>query len=89
MKFHDSFAFVRGSDVADDTIDAFRCLLRASRHAPRMMSIGLHTRILGRPGRIGALAKRVDHGRGRDRAWCATREQIARHFIAAVPAERA
>ena len=89
MKFFDSFAFVRGNDFADYAIDVFEWLLRESRHAPRMMTIGLHTRILGRPGRIGALAKLLDHVRGRNRAWCATREQIARHFIAAVPAERA
>jgi allantoinase len=89
MKCSDSFAFMRGNDFADWAIDAFEWLLRESRHSPRMMSIGLHTRILGRPGSIGVLAKLVDHVRERNRAWCATREQIACHFIAAVPAERA
>jgi peptidoglycan/xylan/chitin deacetylase (PgdA/CDA1 family) len=89
MKFFDSFAFVRGDDFADYAIDAFEWLLRESRHAPRMLSIGLHTRIMGRPGRIGGLAKLVEHIRAREGAWCATRERIARAFAAAVPAGRA
>jgi peptidoglycan/xylan/chitin deacetylase (PgdA/CDA1 family) len=88
MKFFDSFAFVRGDDFADYAIDAFEWLLRESRHAPRMMSIGLHTRIVGRPGRIGGLAKLVAHVRGRAGVWCATRESIARHWSAVAPPER-
>jgi len=89
MRFFDSFAYVRGDDFADYAIDAFEWLLRESRDAPRMMSIGLHTRIMGRPGRIGGLARFVEHVRDRRGAWCATREQIARHWIATVPPERA
>jgi allantoinase len=85
MRFFDSFAYVRGDDFADYAIDAFEWLLRESRQAPRMMSIGLHTRIIGRPGRIGGLQRLVDHLRDRAGVWCATREQIARHWIATVP----
>ncbi|WP_213957259.1 polysaccharide deacetylase family protein [Variovorax sp. dw_954] len=84
MRFFDSFAYVRGDDFADYAIDAFECLLRESRDAPRMMSIGLHTRIIGRPGRIGGLAKLLAHIRQSRGAWCATREQIARHWLANV-----
>ncbi len=89
MRFFDSFAYVRGDDFADYAIDAFECLLDESRHAPRMMSIGLHTRIIGRPGRIGGLRKLLAHIAGRPGAWCATREQIARHWLAHVPPEAA
>ena len=85
MRFFDNFAFVRGDDFADYAIDAFECLLAESRHAPRMMSIGLHTRIIGRPGRIGGLQKLLAHIGARPGAWCATREQIARHWLAGVP----
>ena len=85
MRFFDNFAYVRGDDFADYAIDAFEALLAESRHAPKMMSIGLHTRIIGRPGRIGGLKKLVDHLRGRESAWVATREEIARHFIRACP----
>jgi allantoinase len=89
MKFFDSFAFVRGDDFAGYLIDAFEWLLRESRESPRMMSIGLHTRIVGRAGRIAGLARFIDHVRGREGAWCATRESIARHFAQAVPPGRA
>ena len=89
MRFFDNFAYVRGSDFADYAIDAFDCLLAESRHAPRMMSIGLHTRIIGRPGRINGLATLLAHIAQRGGAWCATREQIARHWLANVPAESA
>jgi hypothetical protein len=53
-----------------------------------MMSIGLHLRIIGRPGRIWALEKFLAHVARRASeggVWVATREQIARHFAAQVP----
>jgi len=88
MRFFDSFAYVRGSDFADYAIAAFDWLLQEAQQTgtPRMMSIGLHTRIIGRPGRIAGLQALIDHVRGRADAWCATREQIARHFMQEVPA---
>ena len=86
MRFFDSFSYVRGQDFAGYAIDAFDALLRESRHAPKMMSIGLHTRIIGRPGRIGGLQAFVDHVRQHTGVWVATREQIARHFMQACPA---
>lgn len=46
---------------------------------PRMMSLGLHLRIIGRPGRIGALSAFLDHVARHDRVWVATRGSIARH----------
>ena len=89
MRFFDNFAFVRGDDFAGYAIDALECLLREARHAPRMMSIGLHTRIIGRPGRIGGLARLLAHIRERGDVWCATREQIARHWLANVAPDAA
>jgi allantoinase len=86
MRFFDNFAYVRASDFADYAIDAFDTLLLESRDAPRMMSIGLHTRIIGRPGRISGLQTVVDYIRSHTGVWVATREQIARHFIQAMPA---
>lgn len=86
MRFFDSFAYVRAQDFADYAIDAFDTLLAESQHAPRLLSIGLHTRIIGRPGRIKGLQLLVDHIRQTGGAWVATRERIARHFAACVPA---
>jgi hypothetical protein len=45
------------------------------------MSVGLHNRIIGRPGRIVALRKFLEYIGGFDDVWIATREQIARHWI--------
>lgn len=89
MRFFDSYAYVRGSDFADYAIDAFDALLAESRATPRMLSIGLHTRIIGRPGRIEGLRQLTRHIAQRGGAWCATREQIARHWLAHMPPEAA
>ncbi|WP_062784354.1 allantoinase PuuE [Novosphingobium capsulatum] len=51
----------------------------------RMMSVGLHGRIAGRPGRARAVARFVDHVMADGRAWIATRLDIARHWIATHP----
>ena len=86
MRFFDSYAFVRGSDFADYAIDAFEQLRMESLHAPRLLSIGLHTRIIGRPARIGGLAALLHHIKQRGGAWFARRADIARHWLHTVPA---
>jgi len=48
--------------------------------APKMMSIGLHCRLVGRPGRAAALARFLDYVVARERVWLATRLDIARHW---------
>ncbi len=55
---------------------------------PRMMSVGLHGRLAGRPGRTAGLARFLDHVAGRDRVWTATRADIARHWRERFPPER-
>ncbi len=52
----------------------------------RMMSIGLHCRLAGRPGRAAALKRVIDHMDGHHGVWFATREQIADHWAATHPA---
>ncbi|PVM86430.1 polysaccharide deacetylase family protein [Caulobacter endophyticus] len=51
----------------------------------RMMSLGLHLRIIGRPGRIGAFRKFLDHVTAQDGVWIACRRKIAQAFAEAVP----
>lgn len=64
----------------------FDWLLReAETEGARMMSLGLHLRIIGRPGRIGAFRDFLQHIAGKD-IWVATREDIAAHFAANVEA---
>ena len=70
-------------------VDTFDRLYAEGADAPRMMSLGLHLRIIGRPGRIGALEKFIGHVQSHDDVWCATRLDIAKAFAAAVPAKDA
>lgn len=70
-------------------IDNFEWALREGRDEVNVMSIGLHLRIIGRPGRIWALEKFLAHVKARslepNGPWIATRQAIAEHFAAAVP----
>ncbi len=62
--------------------DAFDWLYRkGAEGGPRMMSIGLHGRIIGRPGRIGALVRLLDHIRRHDAVWLCSRAALARHWM--------
>lgn len=68
-------------------IDSFDELLtEANEVGARMMSLGVHLRIIGRPGRIGALRGFLEHVSGRSDVWIATRAAIADAFAAQVPA---
>jgi peptidoglycan/xylan/chitin deacetylase (PgdA/CDA1 family) len=70
----------------DYAVETFEVLYEEGAAAPRMMSLGLHLRIIGRPGRIRVFDRFVQHARSRPGVWFATRLQIARAFAAAVPA---
>ena len=70
--------------------DAFDWLYRKGTEGqPRMMTIGLHGRIIGRPGRIGALARTLDHILRHDSIWLCSRAAIARHWHTHHPAKPA
>ena len=63
--------------------DAFDWLYRMGTEGrPRMMSVGLHGRIIGRPGRIGALARLLEHMQRHEGVWLCNRAAIARHWMA-------
>lgn len=49
--------------------------------APKMMSVGLHCRLVGRPGRAASLARFLDYVAGHEKAWVARRIDIARHWL--------
>lgn len=82
----------RGLSLAEDfaryCIDAYDWLYEEGATTPRMMTIGLHTRIIGRPGRIGGLKLFLDHVTNKGGAWFARRDQIAHHWrgLAGLPA---
>ena len=82
MRFYNGGGFVFGEDFARYCIAAFESLWREGASAPRMLSIGLHTRIIGRPARIGGLEAFLDHALSREGVWFATRAEIARAWRA-------
>ncbi|GAA3373297.1 allantoinase PuuE [Streptomyces racemochromogenes] len=83
------FLIVHGFTTADDMlgylVDTFDSLHAEGADRPRMMSVGLHCRIIGRPGRIRALDGFLRHVARRGGAWITTRERIARHWLATHP----
>jgi allantoinase len=85
MQFHNTNRFRGAADFADYVLEAFDCLYREGASAPKMMSVGLHLRIIGRPGRIGALDRILGEMRARKGVWIARRDQIARHWLAREP----
>lgn len=88
MRFYDRGGFVRAGDFSGYVIDAIEALRVEARDAPRMLTIGLHTRIIGRPGRIAGLDAVIAHLRTLDaRVWVDTREGLARHWLSAIEAQ--
>jgi peptidoglycan/xylan/chitin deacetylase (PgdA/CDA1 family) len=73
--------------------DTFDCLYAegdpAGLNRPKMMSVGMHCRLLGRPGRMVALQRFLDHLQQHPDVWVATRLDIARHWQAVHPAPAA
>jgi len=82
MQFQNTNRFRGASDFADYVLEAFDWLHREGASAPKMMSIGLHLRMIGRPGRIGALDRILAAMRAKGGVWIARRDAIARHWLA-------
>ncbi|MEM7021918.1 MAG: polysaccharide deacetylase family protein [Pseudomonadota bacterium] len=73
--------FVRAQDFADYVIDAFDWLWDEGAECPKMMTVGLHLRTIGRPARIGGLDRVLAHMRAKGKVWFARRDQIAEHWL--------
>ena len=84
MQFQHTHRFVRAHDFSGYVNDAFDWLWREGETAPRMMSVGLHLRMLARPGRMPALEQMLEHMLSRGQVWFARRDAIARHWLATV-----
>jgi putative urate catabolism protein len=85
MKFVALNGFTTGSQFFDYLKDAFDTLYAEGETAPKMMSVGLHCRIAGKPPRAAAVARFLDYIMGHDRVWVAKRIDIARHWLAEHP----
>jgi len=81
MKFGTAQGFNQGEDFFRYARDAFDALYEEGRVAPKMMSVGLHARLIGRPGRIVALRRLFEHIRSHPRVWVCRRVDIARHWL--------
>lgn len=83
------FALPQGYSQAEDFFvylrDSFDVLYAEGADSPKMMSIGMHCRLLGRPGRMLALKKFLDHIEKHDKVWVCRRIDIARHWKSVHP----
>ncbi|WP_072686903.1 allantoinase PuuE [Rhodococcus marinonascens] len=87
LKFVIPAGFPTGEQFFTHLRDAFDVLYAEGvAGAPKMLSVGLHCRIAGRPGRIAALERFLDHVQSHDQVWVARRIDIARHWRDAHPA---
>lgn len=80
MRFATPQGFNSGDQFFAYLKDTFDTLHAEGASAPKMMSIGLHCRLVGRPGRAAALARFLDYIQSKSHVWCATRLDIARHW---------
>ena len=86
MRFAASPGWVTGQDFGQYLIDAFDTLYaKGEAGLPAMMSVGLHCRLIGRPGKIAGLVRFLDHIAAHAGVWCPTRLEIARHWAETHP----
>lgn len=81
MRFATPQGFNAGDQFFAYLKDTFDTLYAEGDAAPKMMSVGLHCRLVGRPGRAAALARFLDYVQSHSEVWVATRLDIARHWI--------
>lgn len=81
MHFQHTQRFSTGKEFADYVIEAIDWLWKEGGSQPRMLSIGLHLRMLGRPARIGALQRILAHIQQKGSIWVARRDAIAHHWL--------
>jgi allantoinase len=86
MRFATAPGFATATHFYEYLRDSFDVLYAEGAETPRMMSVGMHGRLLGRPGRFVALQRFLDHLAAHDGVWICRRIDIARHWRARHPA---
>jgi len=81
MKFATNQGFNSGDQFYTYLKDSFDTLYREGNISPKMMSVGLHCRLIGRPGRIQSLRKFLDYVLSHEKVWLCKRVEIAKHWI--------
>jgi allantoinase len=89
MRFATAQGFNSGDQFYQYLRDSFDVLYAEGEHRPKMMSVGLHCRLVGRPGRFRALQRFLDYVQSRERVWICRRLDIARHWIDRHPPQTA
>jgi putative urate catabolism protein len=82
MRFVNAQGFGGGDQFFTYLKDSFDVLYAEGKTSPKMMSVGLHCRVVGRPGRAAALKRFLDYIASHDKVWVPTRLQIAEHWHA-------
>jgi putative urate catabolism protein len=85
MRFATAQGFNSGEQFFGYLQDSFDVLYAEGARCPKMLSVGLHCRIVGRPGRAAALARFLDYVQSHPAVWLCRRVDIARHWIATHP----
>ena len=85
MRFAMPQGFSHGDEFFEYLRDAFDVMYDEGDERPAMMSVGMHCRLLGRPGPFRALQRFLDHIEKHDRVWVCRRVDVARHWIAHHP----
>ena len=81
MRFVQPQGFNSGEQFFAYLKDSLDVLYDEGQRSPRMMSVGLHCRLVGRPGRFAALERFLRYAAGKSRVWIARRIDIARHWL--------
>ena len=85
-RFDQNHGFSCADDFARYMIDCFDVLYAEGAERPRLMSLALHDRLIGRPGRVAGLIRFLEHVRRHDKVWVATGQEIAEHWRQVHPA---
>ena len=88
MRFATSPGWIEGEQFFTYLKDAFDTLYAEGADSPKMMSVGLHCRLIGRPGKIAGLKRFLDYIAGFDGVWTPRRIDIAEHWAAHHPHQR-
>jgi len=81
MRFSSPYGFSHGEEFFQHLKASFDCLYAEGDDKPKMMSIGLHCRVIGKPSRFMALKKFLDYVQSHDDVWVARRDEIAQHWV--------
>ncbi|MCG8610039.1 MAG: allantoinase PuuE [Pseudomonadales bacterium] len=88
MRFSSPTGFAQGDDFFNYLKDSFDVLYEEGAEAPKMMSVGLHCRLVGRPGRFRALQRFLDYVCSHEDVWICRRVDIAQHWHRYHPYDR-